>query len=36
LTEANVFLQHRSINRGGYREMEKYCARNQREIGFLP
>lgn len=24
--EANVFLQRRSVNRGAYREMEKYCA----------
>ena len=24
--EANVFLHRRAVNRGGYREMEKYCA----------
>jgi hypothetical protein len=24
--EANVFLQRRSINRGAYRQMERYCA----------
>jgi hypothetical protein len=24
--EANVFLQRRSVNRGGYRDMERYCA----------
>jgi hypothetical protein len=24
--EANVFLQLRSVNRGGYRRMERYCA----------
>jgi hypothetical protein len=26
--EANVFIQLRSVNRGGYRRMERYCAAN--------
>lgn len=26
--EANVFLQLRSVNRGGYRRMERFCAAN--------
>jgi DNA/RNA non-specific endonuclease len=32
--EANVFLQLRSVNRGGYRQMEKYCAANPGVLCF--
>lgn len=32
--EANVFLQRRSVNRGGYRQMEKYCGANPGVLCF--
>lgn len=32
--EANVFIQLRSVNRGGYREMERYCAANSGVLCF--
>ncbi len=32
--EANVFLQRRSVNRGAYREMERYCAANPGVLCF--
>jgi hypothetical protein len=32
--EANVFLQRRSVNRGGYRRMERYCAANPGVLCF--
>ena len=32
--EANVFLQRRSINRGGYRRMEQYCAEHAGVLCF--
>lgn len=32
--EANVFLQLRSVNRGEYRKMEKYCAANPGVLCF--
>ena len=32
--EMNVFLQRRSVNRGGYRKMENYCTRNPGTICF--
>jgi hypothetical protein len=32
--EANVFLQLRSVNRGGYRQMERYCAANPGVLCF--
>ena len=32
--EMNIFLQRRSVNRGGYRKMENYCIRNPGTICF--
>ncbi|MGE3344144.1 MAG: hypothetical protein AB7L71_11995 [Vicinamibacterales bacterium] len=32
--EANVFLQLRTVNRNGYREMERYCAANPGVLCF--
>jgi hypothetical protein len=32
--EANVFLQLRAVNRGGYRRMERYCAANPGVLCF--
>jgi len=32
--EANVFLQLRRVNRGGYRQMERYCAANPGVLCF--
>jgi hypothetical protein len=32
--EANVFLQLRSVNRGGYRQMERYCANHPGVLCF--
>jgi hypothetical protein len=32
--EANVFLQLRKVNRGGYRGMERYCASNPGVLCF--
>ena len=32
--EANVFLQLRRVNRGGYRQMERYCAGNPGVLCF--
>lgn len=32
--EMNVFLQKRSVNRGGYRRLERYCAANPGVLCF--
>jgi hypothetical protein len=32
--EANIFLQRRSVNRGAYRKMEKYCSANPGVLCF--
>ena len=32
--EMNVFLQRRSVNRGGYRRLERYCAANPGVLCF--